>query len=169
MERAKRLQMNASARLKDNTAQGKGRTPTRQGPGDQRRERARGSWAETKGQDPERQEGPQGASARICRVLRFQISTAMLECNLWNTTSVETRLRAMDLLRERKTVNVSWWSPARAPDHRGVGNVLAEKRGKVWAIVSKFGLKPGLRTVIPSLLGVRRQCSRRTEPHAQVK
>ena len=35
----------------------------------------------------------------------------MLECNLWKTTSADAklRLRAMDLLRERKTVNVSWW------------------------------------------------------------
>ena len=47
---------------------------------------------------------------RICRALRLQISRVILECNLWKTTSAEAmlRLRAMDLLRERKTVNVSW-------------------------------------------------------------
>ena len=42
-----------------------------------------------------------------------------------------------------------------APDDRGVGNVLAEKRGEVWATVGKFGLKPGLCAARPSL-GVRR-------------
>ena len=50
-----------------------------------------------------------GQHARICRALRLHISNVMLECNLWKTTSAEAmlRLRAMDLLRERKTVNVS--------------------------------------------------------------
>ena len=52
-----------------------------------------------------------GQHERICRALRFQVSSVTLECSLWNTTSAETKLqlRAMDLLRERKTVNVSWW------------------------------------------------------------
>ena len=51
-----------------------------------------------------------GQQVRICRALRLHISNVMLECNLWKTTSAEAklRLRAMDLLRERKTVNVSW-------------------------------------------------------------
>ena len=50
-----------------------------------------------------------GQHVRICRALRLHIFTVMLECNLWKTTSAEAmlRLRAMDLLRERKTVNVS--------------------------------------------------------------
>ena len=50
-----------------------------------------------------------GQQVRICRALRLHISRVMLECNLWKTTSAEAmlRLRAMDLLRERKTVNVS--------------------------------------------------------------
>ena len=40
----------------------------------------------------------------IWRALRFHISKVRLECSLWNTTSAETkvRLRAMELLRERK-------------------------------------------------------------------
>ena len=47
----------------------------------------------------------------ICLALRFQIANVMLECNFWNTTSAETklRLRAMDLPRQHKTVSVSWW------------------------------------------------------------
>ena len=58
-----------------------------------------GGWAAT------------GQHDRIYRALRFQISKVMLECSLWNTTSAETtlRLRAMDLLRKRTTVSVSWW------------------------------------------------------------
>ena len=50
-----------------------------------------------------------GKQVRICRALRLHISSVMLEYNLWKTTSAEAmlRLRAMDLLRERKTVNVS--------------------------------------------------------------
>ena len=57
-----------------------------------------------------------------CIALRFQISSEMLECNLWKTTSAETklRLRAMDLLREHKTVNVSWWSRPQALHTIGV-------------------------------------------------
>ena len=47
-----------------------------------------------------------GQQVRICRALRLHISSVMLECNLWKTTSAEAmlRLRAMDLLRERKKV-----------------------------------------------------------------
>ena len=47
---------------------------------------------------------------RVCRALRFYISSVIVECTLWNTTSAETtlRFRAMDSLGERKTVNVSW-------------------------------------------------------------
>ena len=43
-----------------------------------------------------------------------------------------------------------------APDHLGVGNVLAEMRGGVWAVVGEFGFVPGLCAVGPGLLGVRR-------------
>ena len=80
----------------------------------------------------------------------------MLGCSLWNTTSAETkfRLRAMG---KHETVKVYWWgSPAGAPNDRGVGNVLSEEGGKVQAVVSKFGLKPGLRAVWASLLCVQR-------------
>ena len=50
-----------------------------------------------------------GQQVRICRELRRQISSEMLAWSLWKTTSAEAmlRLRAMDLLRERKTDNVS--------------------------------------------------------------
>ena len=60
--------------------------------------------------------------------------------------------RAIDFLRERKTVKVS---RVGAPDDRGVGNVLAEKRGDLWTVVGKFGFTPGLCAVRPGLLGVR--------------
>ena len=52
--------------------------------------------------------GPAGADLPTAR---FQISRVTLECNLWNTTSAETNLglRAMNLLRLRKTVKMSWW------------------------------------------------------------
>ena len=43
-----------------------------------------------------------------------------------------------------------------AADDRSVGDVLAEKRGDVWAVVGEFGFTPGLCAVRPSLLGVRR-------------
>ena len=43
-----------------------------------------------------------------------------------------------------------------APHDRVVGNVLAKKRGEVWAIESKFGLVSGLRAAGPGLLSVRR-------------
>ena len=41
-------------------------------------------------------------------------------------------------------------------DNQGVGNVLAEKRGDVWAVICKFGFTPVLCAVRPGLLGVRR-------------
>ena len=43
-----------------------------------------------------------GQQVRICRALRLHISSVMLECNLWKTTSAEAmlRLRAMDLARQ---------------------------------------------------------------------
>ena len=43
-----------------------------------------------------------------------------------------------------------------APNDRGVGDVLKEERGEVWAVVVEFGLQPELRAVQASLLGVRR-------------
>ena len=77
----------------------------------------------------------------------------------FQTTSAEAklRLRAMDLLRERKTVNVSVSvrSPIGAPHDRVVGNVLAKKRGEVRAVMGEFGLVPGLRAIRASLLSVR--------------
>ena len=66
------------------------------------------------------------------------------------------RLRAMDLLRERKNgQRVGMRSPIGTPDDRGVRDVLAEKGGKVRAIVLEFGLDPGLSAVNTSLRGVR--------------
>ena len=47
-------------------------------------------------------------------------------------------------------------SPIGAPNDRGVGNVLSEEGGKVWAVVGQFSLEPGLRAVRASLLCVRR-------------
>ena len=47
-------------------------------------------------------------------------------------------------------------SPTGAPDDRGVGDVLSEEGGKVWAVVGKFGLEPGLRAFWATLLSVRR-------------
>ena len=53
--------------------------------------------------------GAQAGPRQICLALRFQISNVML---LSVTSSAETkvRLRAVDVLRERKTVNLSWWN-----------------------------------------------------------
>ena len=81
----------------------------------------------------------------------------MLEMRGRDTVRTETQERSarspMDSLRVRKKgQRVSVESPVGAPENRGAGNVLAEKRGEVWAIVSEFGLKPGLRAVRPSLL-----------------
>ena len=71
-----------------------------------------------------------GQHARILRALRLQISRVMLECSLWNTTSAETKLRlcAMDLLRERKTVNVSWWGRPQALHMIGVYKMFCRRR-----------------------------------------
>ena len=78
---------------------------------------------------------------RICRALRYQISKVMLECSLWNTTSAETklRLRAMGLLRERKTVKVPWWvahmrskRPGCWRSSVGGGKGGASQNGQVW-------------------------------------
>ena len=88
----------------------------------------------------------------IWQALRFHIEKVLLECSLWFTTSAETFARDGFNERAQNGQRVSVRSPVGAPDNRGVGNVLAEKRGEVRAIVSKFGLKP----VRPSLLGVRR-------------
>ena len=44
-----------------------------------------------------------------------------------------------------------------AADDRSVGDVLAEKRGDVWAVVGEFGFTPGLCAVRPSLPGARRE------------
>ena len=67
------------------------------------------------------------------------------------------RWRAIDSLRERKNdQRVSARSPVGAPDDRGGGNVVAEKRGDVCAVVGEFGFMPGLCAVRPCLLGVQR-------------
>ena len=80
-----------------------------QRPEDHKRERARGPRPQTTGQDPESLEGPQGASMPESAEHCFQSSKVMLEWSFWKTTSAETelRLRAVDVLGERKTVNVS--------------------------------------------------------------
>ena len=57
--------------------------------------------------------------------------------------------------RAQNDQSVSMRSPVGAPDSRSVGNVLAEKRREVWAVVGKFGFTPGLFAVTASLLGVR--------------
>ena len=62
------------------------------------------------------------------------------------------RLRAMDLLRAQNSQRVSMRSPTGTPHDRGVGNVLAEEGGEVWAMVGEFALVSGLGT---SLLSVR--------------
>ena len=88
----------------------------------------------------------------------FQTSRLMLEWRFCKTTSAEPKLRFRGGFTER-TQNgqrVSARSPIGAPDNRGAGNVLAEKRGEVCTTVGKCGLKPGLRAVRPSLMGVRR-------------
>ena len=67
------------------------------------------------------------------------------------------RLRAMDLLRERKTVNVSVvGSPIGTPVNRGVGDVLTEEEGKTWATAVELGSKPGSGAVWACLPSVRR-------------
>ena len=40
------------------------------------------------------------------------------------------------------------------PHDRGVGDVLAQEGGKVWAIMSQFGLVSGLRAIGTSLMSV---------------
>ena len=52
--------------------------------------------------------------------------------------------------RAQNGQRVSVRSPEGAPDDRGVGNVLADKRGDV------FGFMPGVCAVRPGLLSVRR-------------
>ena len=68
------------------------------------------------------------------------------------------RLRAMDWFSERAQNghSVPVESPIGDPNDRGVGNVLSEEGGKVWAVVGQFSLEPGLRAVRASLLCVRR-------------
>ena len=53
----------------------------------------------------------------------------MLECSLLHTTSAETklRLRATDLLTERKTVSVSWWSRPQAVHSIGVQEMFCRR------------------------------------------
>ena len=82
--------------------------------GERRAKQARGGQEKGKAEGPSAAGWRSGCGAgrstagqqeRICLALRFQISNVMLECNLWNTTSGETKLRqrAMDSLRERST------------------------------------------------------------------
>ena len=90
---------------RDHGAQGRHGTSERQEPGSQvKREAPAGARCPS----PGRPGDPSRASMCVFAVNCVSISP-MLECNLWKTTSAEAmlRLRAMDLLRERKTVNVS--------------------------------------------------------------
>ena len=57
--------------------------------------------------------------------------------------------------RAQNGQRVSVRSPVGAPHDRGVGDVLTEEGGKVWATVCEFGLVSGLRAVGASLLSVR--------------
>ena len=57
--------------------------------------------------------------------------------------------------RAQNSLRVSMRSPTGTPLDRGVGDFLAEERGKVWATVGEFGLVSGLRAVSTSLLSVR--------------
>ena len=98
-----------------------------------------------------------GQLVRICRALRLHISSVMLECNLWKTTSAEAMLRLRDGFAERAQngQRVGVRSPIGTPHNRGVGDVLAKKGSQVGAIVFEFGLHPGLGAVGASLQGVR--------------
>ena len=86
-----------------------------------RRERAEGPRQELGFRSRESGRATSGQQARICRALRFQVSRVILECSLCYTIPTETKLRlcAMDLLRERKTVNMSWWSRPQPLQHSG--------------------------------------------------
>ena len=57
--------------------------------------------------------------------------------------------------RAQNSERVSERSPIGTPHDRGVGNVLTEEGGRVWAIVREFGLVSGLRAVGAGQLGVR--------------
>ena len=94
-----------------------------------------------------------GQQVRICRALRLHISSVMLECNLWKTTSAEAMLRLRDGFTERAQngQRVGVRSPIGTPHDGGVGDVLA----KMGAIMFEFGLHPGLGAVGASLRGVR--------------
>ena len=54
--------------------------------------------------------------------------------------------------RAQNSQRVSMTSPTNTPHDRGVGNVLTEEGGKVWAILGEFGLVSSLRAVGTSLL-----------------
>ena len=86
---------------RDKSTSRAGSTPGGKGTEGARRPRGLGSRS---------REAARGQHERLCRALRFHIFRVILECSLgYSTARTKLRLRAVDLLRERKTVNVSWW------------------------------------------------------------
>ena len=80
-----------------------------------------------------------GQHDRIFRAPRLQISKVTPERSLWNTTSAETKLRllVMDVLRERKTVRVSWRGRPKALHTIGVKFGREPELGAIWAEMSR--------------------------------
>ena len=65
---------------------------------------------ETREEDQGRAPRKAGQSRNAREKPRAPLPEFHRECNLWNTSAeTKLRLRMMDLLRERRTVNVSWW------------------------------------------------------------
>ena len=143
-ERVKQL-TDTSARLRKDTAQENGT----HGAGRQETAGAQGSRQELGDTVQRVREGRERPTGSNLPGLRFQIFRMVL-------AETKLRLRAMDLLRERKnSQRISVRSPTGTPHNRGAGNMLTEEGGKVWAVVRKFGLVSGLRAVGASLLRVR--------------
>ena len=85
--------------------------------------------------------------ARICRALRFpdfqgDAGVELLIDDLGEDNVAFERDRFTESAQNSQRVSVR--SPIGAPDDRCVENVLAEKRGAVWAVVGEFGFVPGL-------------------------
>ena len=68
----------------------------------------------------------------------------------WSCTS------SFEVILARQSSHFPTWASASRTSDWGEGNVLAEKRGDVWAVIGKFGFTPSLCSVRPGLLGVRR-------------
>ena len=100
-----------------------------------------------------------GDPSRASRcVFAVHISSVMLKCNLWKTTSAEAmlRLRAMDLLRERKTgQRVGMRSPIGTPHNGGCRRYSGEEGQAGGGHDVRVCLHPGLSAVGASLRGVR--------------